>query len=556
MPGFRSHILSLAVAFLLAGSSQIFGQERDPAAGLSAVPLAPVVIDGETLFSVRGVTAHPAEERARQIEDRIRVFAADPRIQTSTLTVEDHPGTTWILAGGQRVMAVLDEDAAVEDLARPTLAELYRGRIARSIEAYRLQRRAGLLWLHALYALGMTVALFIVAALGRRFVALLRTRLEHRYAARIEAIEGRAHHIIRVDQVWRAFAGLLDLAWGVGIAVMLYAYLTHVLGLFPWTRGLAGSLFTIAVDPLRTIGQGLIGMLPKLAFLAILAVITRYGLKVTRIVFEGVANGTFTLKRFDPEWAQPTYRLLRILVIAFAVVVAYPYIPGSGSEAFKGVSLFVGIIFSIGSSSFIGNLVAGYSMTYRRAFRPGDLVKIGEHMGKVEQVRTMVTHLRTIKNEEVIVPNSVILGAEVTNYSSMAKEPGLILHTSVGIRYEIPWRQVEAMLIEAASRTSGLCREPVPFVLPKELGDFYVSYELNVFCDTPGLMQKLYGELHRNILDVFNQYGVQIMTPAYEGDPDQPKIVPREQWYTAPAHDPRVPPTRTSAENQPDLTRA
>jgi small-conductance mechanosensitive channel len=345
---------------------------------------------------------------------------------------------------------------------------------------------------------------------------------------------------------------------------MVYAYLSHVLGLFPWTRGLAKSLFAIAVDPLQTMGQGLLGMIPKLAFLAVLVVITRYALKLTRIVFERVADGTFIWKGFDPEWAPPTYRLVRILMIAFAVVVAYPYIPGSGSEAFKGISLLVGIIFSLGSSSFIGNLTAGYSMTYRRAFRPGDLVKIGEQMGKVEQVRMMVTHLRTIKNEEVIVPNSVIIGAEVTNYSSMAQGRGLILHTKVGIRYEIPWRQVEAMLLEAAARTAGLSREPVPFVLPKALGDFYVSYELNVFCDTPNYMQKLYGDLHRNILDVFNEYGVQIMTPAYEGDPDQPKIVPREKWYAAPAHETRVSvttpsdkaPAKTGAENPPDLTIA
>jgi small-conductance mechanosensitive channel len=555
MPDFRSHILWLAVALLLGGSVQVFGQERDAAAGPSDVPLAPVVMDGETLFSVRGITSHPADARAQQIEDRIRTVAADSTIQTKSVTTEDHPGATWIMAGRQRIMAVLDEDAAVEDLARPMLAQLYKDRIVDSMEAYRRQRGTGVLWLDALYALGMTVALFIAATLARRLVVLLRAGLERRYGRRIEAIEDKAHHIIRGEYVWKVFAGFLNLAWGVGLAVMIYAYLSHVLRLFPWTRGFASSLFAIAIDPLRTMGQGLLGMIPNLAFLAILIVVTRYGLKLTRLVFEEIGNGRFTLKGFEPEWAPPTYRLVRFLVIAVAVVVAYPYIPGSGSEAFKGVSLLVGIIFSIGSSSFIGNVVAGYSMTYRRAFRPGDLVKIGEQMGKVEQVRMMVTHLRTIKNEEVIVPNSVIIGAEVTNYSSMAKERGLILHTKIGIRYEIPWRQVEAMLLEAAARTPGLSREPVPFVLPKALGDFYVSYELNVFCDTPNYMQKTYGELHRNILDVFNEYGVQIMTPAYEGDPDQPKIVPREKWYAAPAHETRVSVT-TASDNTPTRTRA
>ena len=153
-------------------------------------------------------------------------------------------------------------------------------------------------------------------------------------------------------------------------------------------------------------------------------------------------------------------------------------------------------------------------------------------------MRLLVTHLRTPKNEEVIVPNSTIVGTEVVNYSSMAKARGLILHTTVGIGYETPWRQVEAMLIEAARRTAGLLRDPAPFVLQTELGDFCVTYEINAYCDTPQRMRLLYAELHRNILDVFNEYGVQIMTPAYEGDPEQPKVVPKEQWYTAPAAPP------------------
>jgi small-conductance mechanosensitive channel len=234
----------------------------------------------------------------------------------------------------------------------------------------------------------------------------------------------------------------------------------------------------------------------------------------------------------------PTYRLVRILVVAFAVVVAYPYVPGSQTDAFKGVSIFIGIVFSLGSSSLIGNIIAGYSMTYRRAFRVGDRVRVGEHVGDVDKIRLMVTHLRTPKNEEIVIPNSQILSSEVINYSTLARQHGLILHTTVGIGYEAPWRQVEAMLLEAADRTEGLLKEPRPFVLQKALGDFSVTYEVNAYCDTPHLMLAHYAALHRNILDVFNEYGVQIMTPAYEGDPAQPKVVSRSDWYLAPAKPP------------------
>jgi small-conductance mechanosensitive channel len=203
------------------------------------------------------------------------------------------------------------------------------------------------------------------------------------------------------------------------------------------------------------------------------------------------------------------------------------------------VSLFLGIVFSLGSSTAIANIIAGYMMTYRRAFKVGDRVRIGDIVGDVIEVRLQVTHLRSVKNEEIVVPNSQILSSDVLNYSSLARTDGLILHTEVGIGYETPWRQVEAMLVAAAERTSGLLTEPRPFVLLKKLGDFAVVYELNVYCQEARTMNALYTALHRNILDVFNEYGVQIMTPAYEGDPQEPKVVPPARWFTEPASDSR-----------------
>jgi small-conductance mechanosensitive channel len=216
-------------------------------------------------------------------------------------------------------------------------------------------------------------------------------------------------------------------------------------------------------------------------------------------------------------------------------VVAYPYIPGSNSEAFKGVSIFLGLMVSLGSSSVIGNFMAGYAMIYRRAFKVGDRISIDNLTGDVTEKRLMVTHLRTIKNEEIVVPNSTIINSSVVNYSTLAASRGHILHTNDGIRYETPWRQVEAMLLIAAERTAGSLQEPAPFVRHQALGDFAVNYEINVYCDDAQKMSEIYTNLHRNILDVFNEYGVQIMTPAYEGDTQEPKVVPKEQWFSAPA---------------------
>lgn len=224
--------------------------------------------------------------------------------------------------------------------------------------------------------------------------------------------------------------------------------------------------------------------------------------------------------------------------------MAFPYIPGSNSPAFKGISIFIGILFSLGSTSAISNVLAGYSLIYRRVFKVGDRVKIADFMGDVMEMRLQVTHLRTIKNEEIVVPNSMINNSHVINYSSLAAQKGLILHTSVTIGYDAPWRQVHALLLMAAEKTPGLLRDPAPFVLQTSLDDFYVSYELNVYCDTPLEMARIYTDLHKNIQDAFNEYGVQIMSPSYRFDPDRPKVVPKDRWYAAPAEPPDTEPRK------------
>jgi small-conductance mechanosensitive channel len=532
----RRYIPTLAIAITLLGSAAASAQSTTD--DLSDVRLAPVIIDGETLFSVRGVTAHPAERRAREIQDRIRALAQDPKFDPKSLTVEHRPGVTSILAGEFRVMSLLDEDAAVEQANREPIAALYRLRIVEAIESYRRARRPQVLGLDATYSALALFALFAGVYLGRNLVAILRKALERRYRPRVQDIQERAHRIIKADQIWRVLMALLNLVWALGVLAGVYACLHFALSLFPWTRGFANRLFAIAVDPLRTIGLGVARSIPSLIFLLVLVVLVRYALKLTRLFFEDVARGGIALKGFYPEWAMPTYRLVRLLVIALAAVVAYPYVPGSGSQAFKGVSLFIGVIFSLGSSSLIGNVIAGYTMVYRRAFKIGDRVKIGQNTGDVEQMRLLVTHLRTIKNEELIIPNSTILTTDVINYSSIARDQGLILHTTVGIGYETPWRQVEAMLLESAARTPGLREDLPPFVLQTLLGDFCITYELNVYCEKAYNMELRYADLHRNILDVFNEYGIQIMTPAYRGDPEQPKVVPKDQWYASPAQMP------------------
>jgi small-conductance mechanosensitive channel len=500
--------------------------------------MAPVVIDGRTLFFVAGTPSYPAEERAQLIAGRIQAASTDPAVDPRALRIEEGPDYTAVFAGSVRLLIVTDADTLASGAGHAAVAPFVAAKIGAAIVAYREDRRPEVLTRHAGRMAGWAVLLVAVLwAIGRLLIRL-RSRIQQRFAQRVEGMEARSFSLIRARHMWRLLAAAIKGLWIVTAAVGGFLFLEAALAGFPWTRALGVRLGAIVLSPVRTMAQALLDFVPDLAFLIVLGLVTRYALRLIRLFFDGLADGRIHVENFDPDWAGPTYRLVRLGVLALAIIVAYPYIPGSDSAAFKGVSVFIGVVFSLGSSSIIGNTLAGYSMTYRRAFRVGDRIKIGDHVGTVEKIRLTVTHLRTLKNEELVVPNSIILSSEVVNYSAKAKTDGLILHTTVGIGYETPWRQVEAMLLEAARRVPDFLATPGPFVMQKGLGDFAVTYEINAYCDDALAMPRLYTALHQSILDVFNQYGVQIMTPAYEGDPEQPKVVAREDWYTAPARPP------------------
>jgi small-conductance mechanosensitive channel len=532
----RARRFVLGILLLLALCATAAAQPSEPTTAPEAArPTAPVVIDGRTLFRVRGVTAFPAGQRAKEIASRIRAFAADRGQPTAALHAEEVEHGTQILAGSTPLMLVVDADGQGEGVDRRLLARAHVQAIARAVTAYRDDRTRPRLIRDTQWALAATAIAAAAAFLLWKLLQRLAAFTERRYQRRIERIEAGSFFLIRAKTIWDVAHAIL-VALGVLLAATgIYLYLDFVLNLYPWTRGIAHNLLAMLMAPVVGIGTRILFAIPNIIVLVIVVLAARYVLMLAYRFFKAIEQRQIKLANFDAEWADPTLKIVRLLIIAFAAVVAYPYIPGSQSAAFKGITIFLGVLFSLGSSSLIANLIAGYTMTYRRAFRVGDRIAIGPTIGDVTEVRLMVTHLRTVKNEEVIIPNSTILAGEVTNYSSLARETGLILHTSVGIGYETPWRQVEAMLLMAAERTAGLLRSPPPFVLQKALGDFCVTYELNVYCDRPLEMYLLYAELHRSILDVFNEYGVQIMTPAYVADPAEPKIVPRKQWFAAPA---------------------
>ena len=495
---------------------------------------APVKFEGKILFYVRGITSYPAEERAKIISERMKNIAENDSINTGSLRIEELADRSNILAGKNFIVSILDTDAEIEGLERPILTEIIKTNIAKAINSYRYERSSGVLLKKVIYAAVATVVFLLLLFLFLRISRRLDNFLQAKLKSRIEGLETQSYHLIQAKQLWTALRGFINSIKILFIVLLIFLYLQYVLKSFPLTKPLADELFSLILSPLGSLGMGFVASLPNIIFLIVLFFVIRYLIKLIKLFFAGVSQGTITFANFDPEWSLPTYKMVRFLIIILAFVIAYPYIPGSESDAFKGVSVLLGIMFSIGSSSFISNIIAGYSLTYRRAFKIGDRIKIDDSFGDVVDMKLYVTRLRSLKNEEIIIPNSSLINSNVINYSSLAKQHGLILHTTVGIGYETPWRLVEEMLKSSADRTEGLLKEPPPFVIKKSLGDFAITYEINAYCDNPSKMMLIYSLLHQNILDVFNENNIQIMTPAYEGDPAEPKVVPKEKWFPTP----------------------
>lgn len=546
----------LVLASVLLFAARLLAAEPGPAAPSFALPpepslqhledylhndgvmVAPVVLDGVSLFRVRGISALPASERARRIRQLIVALADNPGIDPRAGSIGQQPDRLRLEIDGEYFASLFPADAAIEQVPLEVMAEVTLERVATAIEKYREARSPSSL----LTSTGILVAITLLAvlmlwAMNALFTWLNRL-IERVVKKRIERIERASHRIIDAAQLWSWFGGLLRGIRAITLITIVLTWLNAALGLYPWTRPFATNIFRLLLNPLQKIGVGVVESLPDLVFLVVLTLIVRFLLQATKTFFERVDRGWIRFHNFDRDWAMPTYRIVRIMMIAFGLVVAYPYIPGSDSDAFKGVSIFLGVVFSIGSSSFIANMIAGYSLTYRGAFREGDRVKIGEHLGEVVDVRALSTRLRSLKNEEINIPNSEVLSSAVVNYSTYQRVRGIILHTDVGIGYDTPWRQVEAMLLMAADRTEGLEKTPEPFVLQTAMGDFTVVYQVNAFCRAVDRMMPIYSALHANIQDVFNEYGVQIMSPNYEADPAEPKVVPPGQWYMAPATPP------------------
>ncbi len=475
---------------------------------------ADVVFQGERLFTLHGkLGAMTAVQRAEGIAERIDKAAKNVLVDPAAITVvEDELGSA-ISTEGVTFMLVLEADARKAGIARSLLAKSFALKIRSAIEKRREEfrlRNIGISLGEAAGATFLLIALFlIIGRLGPRISKILSER-EKRILEVQKLGEHQLYHFLR-----RTLISAVRFSGWMGLAAIILSYVLFVLTILPWTAGLARTLWNWILTPLNTVATALIAYIPSLFFVVIISGVALFFLKILRLFFEEVESGAIVLPGFEQDWADSTFKVIRILILAFALVALFPYLPGSGSEAFKGISLALGLLFSISSSSAISNAFAGLVLTYTKAFRVGDRVQIGDTYGDVTEKTLLVTRVRTIKNVVITVPNSILISGQIQNFTQANSYGGFRIHTTVTIGYDAPWRTVHRLLFEAARKTPRIVEDPPPFVLQTALNDFYVSYEINGYTVDVRHSPEIYSQLHQNIQDEFNAGGVEIMSPHY-----------------------------------------
>jgi small-conductance mechanosensitive channel len=497
---------------------------------------AELTLANRHIFTMRsaGLAASPAI-RARTVQENL-VFVVK-RGGPLEVTTRALPEGIAVMVDGSLVFRVLKEDANTElgeDAQLVADAAVHNLRIALAEmselrDSGQLAKSAGYALLATLVFAGLMWALWRgYAAFARRIRGFVTRRAE-------QLSSGWSRHVAgRVGVTNLATVPLRMLAWILTL-LLVYEWLTLVLGFFPYTRPWSERLLGRLLTALGRFGTGILDAIPGLLFVMLIFFVTRFLVRVMRVFFEGVSAGRVEVGWVDEATARPTERLVTAIIWLFALVAAYPYLPGSGSEAFKGIGVFVGLMLSIGASGIVNQAVSGLMLMYTRALRPGEFVQIGETEGTVTSVGFLNTQIETLRHELVNIPNAVIASSVTRNYSRLARDGGVRVATKVTIGYDTPWRQVQAMLLKAADRTAGLAKDPAPRVLQTALQDFYVEYTLLVTVPDPSLKYAALSELNGHIQDVFNEHGVQIMSPNYEADPAAPKLVPPEKWFEPPA---------------------
>jgi small-conductance mechanosensitive channel len=465
------------------------------------------------LYAKLGETS--ASERAKNISKKIKLLYEKEFPERDTLIIVPSDITFDIIAHDMIIMSISETDAKWQTGGMLGTARFYRDKINKSLGE---GKNTFVLW-RRLLRLALGLGLIAACIISIRLITKLRNRflalLENKKDIWLKGWEYKGYTFFAAEQalkVAKIFTGALK--WFI-ILVLIYITLRVGFSISPYTRGWAERPFKMVLTPFADILHAIWAYLPNLFSILAIYLVVRYTIKFVQYIFGEIHREKLKISGFYADWAMPTFSIIRFLLYAFMFVLIFPYLPGSDSSVFKGVSVFIGVLISLGSSSAIGNIVAGLVITYMRPFKIGDRIKIEDVTGDVIEKALLVTRLRSNKNEIITLPNSLILSKNTINYSTDALKTGLILHTTITIGYGTPWKDIQDALIDAAGRTQFILPEPAPFVLQTALNDSYVSYEINAFTHKPNNQANIYSELHRNIQDACNEKGIEIMSPTY-----------------------------------------
>ena len=479
-------------------------------------PGIPVIVEGDTLyylFAKRG--GHTPQQRAEMNAAAITELGKRFNLQPDSVYIESSDIVTDLMYGNKVLSSFTDQDGLWEGCSRDQLAAAKRKVIVDKLKVMKDE--------HSLWQLGKRVLYFILVIVGQFLLFKLTIWLFNKLKARIQRLKDTKLKPISIQDY-----ELLDTQKQVNLLVFLASLLRYAVmllqliltvpllfAIFPQTKDLAYKLFSYIWEPIKSIFLGIVEYIPNLFTIFVIWLAVKYLVRLVRYLASEIQSERLKIGGFYADWAMPTFHIVRFLLYAFMIAMIYPYLPGSKSGVFQGISVFVGLIVSLGSSTVIGNIIAGLVITYMRPFKLGDRIKLNDTTGNVIEKTPLVTRIRTPKNEVVTIPNSFIMSSHTVNFSQSARDYGLIIHSEVSIGYDIPWRKTHQLLIEAALNTPGVVDDPRPFVLETSLQDYYPVYQVNAYIKDANQLAQVYSDLHQNIQDRFNEEGIEIMSPHY-----------------------------------------
>lgn len=475
---------------------------------------APLVVEGDTLLTLYARKGGMlAETRVQEAKDKIEALGHKLSFTVDSVYVYEGELFSDIMSGDEVILSITDQDALWQNKQRTEMAEEYAKLVEAKVrelhDEYGLQMKLWRVFLACLLVVGQGILITLTNKLYRR----RRFGLIRRIYGKINPISIRGYEFLDKHRQGIAIITMLNVIRFIVIFLQLFITLPLLFSIFPETKELTMTILGYIWNPFKDLLAAFVAYLPNLFKIGVIYFCFRYIVKGIKFLSNEIETGHLKLNGFYPDWAQPTYYILRALFYSLMFVMIWPLLPNSNSEIFQGVSVFIGIIVSLGSTSIIGNVMAGMVMTYMRPFRIGDYIKVGDTVGEVIEKTVLVTRIRTRKNEVVTIQNSNLLGSQTSNYTVAAKSYGLIVHTKVTIGYDVPWQQIKQVMEQAAADTQGIKKNPKPFMMTSALNDFYVEYEINAYTSDSEHLPRIYSELHQNLLKRFFEAGIEIMSP-------------------------------------------